>query len=135
MSFITVFKIGIWNAWILRATWLTVNAFFNWLMFRCDLEWFNKKVLTNSYYMKHEKKIRVLSPVSLFFLSICFVFLSLKLGITWFYTGLALLLIGSVITKAITIYCITTNYQPITGGLYHYSQDPENIAYSSQPFM
>ena len=112
------------------AVWLFFhNAPLNWLIFRYDLKGFYKKAIATPSYTKTEKKINALSTVIFFLLLICSVFLPLPLGTAWFYTGLALFLIGSIMTEVVKIHWATTPLdQPITRGLYRYSRHPAYVA-------
>jgi len=133
VSPVPAFEISVWNAWIFMAAWVfSHNVPLTWPIFRYDIKAMFKKAIASPSYTKTEKKINALSTVIFFLLLIYSVFLPLPLGTAWFYTGLALFLIGSIITEVVKIHWATTPLdQPITRGLYRYSRHPAYVA----PFL
>ena len=80
MSLIPTFEIGVWNAWILAIVFLLL-VYIPVL----TLKDFNKKMGQGENYGKIETFMTIL----FFILMICSIFLPLKLGTAWFYTGLS----------------------------------------------
>ena len=116
MSLIPEFSIGVWNAWILSIV-LLLCAILPDLIFKD----FTKKMGHDD----EEKKISTLTTTFFFILLICAIFLPLKLGTVWFYTGLSIYIIGLIIgTIAIANVAATPLGEPFTKGVYRYSRNP-----------
>jgi len=125
MSLVPAFDIGIWNAWIFAAPFILAN-FIPVLICRENY----KKVSPDSVPPSKIKK-NVDDPITgIFILSLIYsIFIPLKLGTAWFYTGLIISLIGIVLfIAAALIFFITPIDEPITKGLYRYSRHPQYIA-------
>ena len=122
MSCVPAFEIGIWNAWI----------FMIWLL----IQNYGLRLISKDLYqrggqprdMKPSKTYKILGYVSmsLWLLSTLYsVFLPLKLGTIWFYTGLIVFLAGSAINTVATIsFALTPMNKPVTTGVYQYSRHP-----------
>jgi len=116
MSAIPAFEIGVWNAWILAIV-LLLYAFIPGLI----LKDFNKKMGQGEHY----GKIETFMTIFFFILMMCSIFLPLKLGSVWFYTGLFIYLLGLIIvTIAIVNAASTPLGKPFTKGVYRYSRNP-----------
>ena len=116
MSLIPAFKIGVWNAWILAVV-LLLPAYIPIL----TLKDFAKKMGQGEHYGKIETFMTVLVII----LMICSIFLPLKLGTAWFYTGLFIYLLGLIIfTITIVNVASTPLGKPFTKGVYRYSRNP-----------
>jgi protein-S-isoprenylcysteine O-methyltransferase Ste14 len=62
---------------------------------------------------------------SVFRLIVCSIFLPLKLGTAWFYAGLAVYILGIVIScAALLTIAATEPGEPFTTGMYRYSRHP-----------
>ncbi len=119
MSLIPVFEIGVWNSWIL-AIIVLLFAILPDLVFKD----FTKKMGRED----ETKKISIFTRILLFGLLIYAIFLPLKLGTAWFYTGLAIYLMGFIIgIIAIGNVASTPLGKPFTKGLYRYSRNPMYI--------
>jgi len=116
MSLVPAFEIGVWNAWILAIVFLS-SAILPDLIFKD----FTKK-------MGHDdeaKKISIFTRILFFILLICTIFLPLKLGTVWFYTGLSIYILGFIIgIIAIANVASTPLGKPFTKGVYRYSRNP-----------
>ena len=129
MSLMPEFEIGVWNAWILVLYAMLhplIMMLIDKLMGTGDIS----KKMDSPALSKVEQGIFIFTDVVLFFgLFIYSVFLPLKLGTAWFYTGLALCLAG-VITWTIAIINIVDipPGEPFTKGLYRYSRHPMGLA-------
>jgi len=116
MSLVPAFEIGVWNAWILAIV-LLLPAYIPIL----TLKDFNKKMGQSEHY----GKIETFMTIFFFILMICSIFLPLKLGTVWFYTGLFIYLLGLIIvTIAIVNAASTPLGKPFTKGVYRYSRNP-----------
>ena len=120
MSTVPVFEIGVWNAWILAIV-LLLYAFIPGLI----LKDFNKKMGQGEHYGKMENFMTIL----VLLLMIYSIFLPLKLGTVWFYTGLYIYLLGLIIFT-LTIMNVTSTPlgKPFTKGVYRYSRNPGYLA-------
>jgi len=120
MSAIPVFEIGIWNAWIF-SVFTFVHIFLVAMVVRKDI---GKKM---DHGQEEQKRIYI---ASIFWLVILLysIFLPLKLGTAWLYTGIALYLVGTVfLTLFFTDVAATPYGQPFTHGAYRYSRNPMYI--------
>ena len=116
MSLIPAFEIGIWNAWILAVV-LLLPAYIPVL----TLKDFAKKMGQGEHY----GKIEIFMNVLVIILMICSIFLPLKLGTAWFYTGLFIYLLGLIIlTITIANVASTPLGKPFIKGVYRYSRNP-----------
>ena len=128
MSLIPAFEIGVWNAWILM-----LYPALHPLLIRLVVGKEGWKKMGNSADMSFTKAQRRISHFSMaiFALLIIYsVFLPLKLGTIWFYTGLPIYLIG-FITFTIAVVNVTTTSldEPFTRGMYRYSRHPLYVTY------
>ena len=130
MSFIPAFEIGVWNVWIFMVAWLFIHMVpLEWLIFRYDIRDMFKKAAASPPYNEAEKVMNFAGTLVFFILLIYSIFLPLPLGTPFFYIGLALFLLGSVLLEIARISWATTPADaPITGGLYRYSRHPVYVA-------
>jgi len=128
MSWLPIFEIGLWNAWIL----MLLVPLHPLIMIAVDKavgtgDMFKK--MGDVPYEKGEKRDYVTSMVVMLILTIYSVFLPLKLGTTWFYAGLTVYLVGlAILLTAIVNVATTPMGQLFNKGLYHYSRNPMYIA-------
>ena len=116
MSIVPAFEIGVWNAWILAIV-LLLYAFIPGII----LKDFKKKMGQGEHYGKME----TLTTILILLLLIYSIFLPLKLGTAWFYTGLSIYLFGLIIfTITIVNIASTPLGKPFTKGAYRYSRNP-----------
>lgn len=123
---IPAFEIGIWNAWLFMV-WLLIQTL--------TIRLVNKEAYQKAGYppdIKLSCAGRIANYIStpLWLLSTAYsIFLPLKLGTIWFYTGLIIFLLGLVINIIVTIdFTNTPENEPVTRGVYRYSRHP---AYAS----
>ena len=119
MSLVPAFEIGVWNAWIFML--------FIFLYILLSVQIF-KNVGKRIAHGEEERKFNI--SVALFFLILLVysIFLPLKLGTIWFYTGLAIYLLGLIIcTIAIANIAATPEGDPFTKGIYRYSRHPLSL--------
>jgi protein-S-isoprenylcysteine O-methyltransferase Ste14 len=118
MSLIPAFEIGVLNAWI-----------FTTLIFLCVfLSQIVKGVGEKIAHSEDEKKLnRYVALVSILMV-IYSIFLPLKMGTVWFYTGLLIFIVGLII-QFITIINVATTPKdkPFTKGVYRYSRNPLSL--------
>ena len=116
MSIVPAFEIGVWNAWILT------TILFLFIMLSGALPKDIGKRITPA---KEVKKINSVMMIVFFTMIIYSIFLPLKLETIWFYTGLAVYLLGFIIsTAALFSIAVTTPSEPFTTGMYRYSRHP-----------
>jgi len=124
MSWLSAFKIGLWNAWIPMLYWPLHPL----IMIIVDKvvgtgEIFKK--MGDVPYKKREKRAYVIYMVVLLVLLAYSVFLPLKLGTGWFYAGLTTYLVGLVMFLTAIVNIATTPLGlPFTNGIYRYSRHP-----------
>jgi protein-S-isoprenylcysteine O-methyltransferase Ste14 len=119
MEFIPVFEIGIWNAWILTV------ALFLLIMLSGR---FPESVAERIEPAEEVKQKN--GPMMLVFFSLLIysIFLPLKLGTAWFYTGLAVYLLGIAISLlALASVAATRPGEPFSTGIYRYSRHPISL--------
>ena len=120
MSLIPAFEIGVWNAWIL-SVFTFVHIFLVTMVIRKDI---GKKM---DHGQEEQKRLFI---ASIFWLVILLysIFLPLKLGTAWLYTGIALYVVGTLfLTLFFTDVAATPYGQPFTRGAYRYSRNPMYI--------
>jgi len=122
MSAMPVFKIGIWNAWILMVPFLLVNLIFFLLMVKKGAPGGPSRVPCKSkttLLFATSSKIIYLPAI------IYSVFLPLKLGTIWFYIGLPITLVGLLGSIVVMVnWAVTPAGEPVTRGFYRYSRHP-----------
>jgi len=116
MSLTPVFEIGLWNAWILT-TLLLLFIMLSGLL--------PGDIGSRIAPAKEVKKINNVMMIVFFTMILYSVFLPLKLGTVWFYTGLAVYITGCIIsTAALFSIAATKPGKPFTTGIYRYSRHP-----------
>ena len=116
MSLLPAFNIGVWNAWILT-TLLFLFMMLSGLM--------PKDIGKRITPVREVKKISNFMMIVFFTMIIYSVFLPLKLGTVWFFTGLAVYMIGFIISSAALFSIAATKPgEPFTTGMYRYSRHP-----------
>jgi protein-S-isoprenylcysteine O-methyltransferase Ste14 len=117
-----VFKIGIWNAWIFSACFILI-PYSTYLFNRAAY-----KKISNPPDIKPSRSIKIIGYIATAIYYIVFlytIFLPLKLGTAWFYSGLIIFLLALLMMIAAGLNFITTPPgQPVTKGLYRYSRHP-----------
>jgi len=122
MSLVPDFELGLWNAWIFTF-YLLLHSL---LMRIIDKDvWKKMQYRPNILLSRTPKKNLHFSRAIRLFLLIYSIFLPLKLGSTWFYLGLPICLLGSIMwTIAWLKFATTPLDEPVTQGLYRYSRHP-----------
>ena len=129
MSLVPAFDIGLWNAWILTL-YLPLHPLLMMLIDKAVGTGDITKKMENFAHTKVDKINFIFTDFILFFgLFVYSVFLPLKLGTAWFYTGLALCLLGVIVwTMAIVNVAKVPLGEPFTRGLYRYSRHPMTLS-------
>ena len=116
MSLVPAFDIGVWNAWILT------TLLFIFIMLSALLPKDIGKRITPA---RETKKINNVMMIVFFTMIIYSIFLPLKLGTAWFYMGLAVYILGFIISSAALFSIAATKPgEPFTTGMYRYSRHP-----------
>ena len=116
MTLLPVFKIGVWNAWIPTAFLLLFIVLSGLLP---------KDIGKRITPVEEVKKINSVMLIVFFTMIIYSIFLPLKPGTIWFYAGLAVYLLGFIIsTAALFSIAATKPGEPFTTGMYRYSRHP-----------
>jgi protein-S-isoprenylcysteine O-methyltransferase Ste14 len=121
MSIIPAFQAGVWNGWIFMVYMLVLI-----MLVPVINKSAREKDAHGSDLTKTESNIVLSYHIIYFILVIYSVFLPLKLGTLWFYTGLPIALIGLVIYTAVFVSFITTplEHQVMSKGAFRYSRHP-----------
>jgi protein-S-isoprenylcysteine O-methyltransferase Ste14 len=116
MSFIPAFEIGVWNAWI------PTTLLFMFIMLSGLVPKDIGKRITPA---KEEGRTRRVMLIVFFIMIIYSIFLPLRLGTIWFYAGLAVYILGFIISSAALLSIAATKPgEPFTTGMYRYSRHP-----------
>ena len=116
MSLIPDFEIGVWNAWI------PTTLLFMFIMLSGLLPRDIGKRITPA---KEEGRTRRVMLIVFFIMIIYSIFLPLRLGTIWFYAGLAVYILGFIISSAALLSIAATKPgEPFTTGMYRYSRHP-----------
>jgi protein-S-isoprenylcysteine O-methyltransferase Ste14 len=119
MSLIPAFEIGVWNAWILT------TLLFMFIMLSGLLPKDIGKRITPT---KEDGETRRIMLIVFFIMIIYSIFLPLKLGTIWFYAGLAVYILGFIISfAALFSIAATKPGEPFTTGMYRYSRHPIDL--------
>jgi len=126
MSLIPAFEIGLWNAWILWGLILVSMVIPDFFMSK-EAKMRTKKAAQFVPFNKKMEKILALSThvVIIPFSILYSIFLPLKIGTAWFYTGLVIFVLALVMNLMTTISFVTTPVdKPVTSGIYRISRHP-----------
>jgi protein-S-isoprenylcysteine O-methyltransferase Ste14 len=130
MSLSPTFEIGLWNAWILML-YFPLHPLIMIIVDKAVGTGEILKKMGDVPYKKGEKKVFVISMAVILLLIAYSVFLPLKLGTSWFYSGLTIYLVGLVMLLTAIVNIATTPLgQPFIKGIYHYSRHPMLISES-----
>ena len=126
MELVPVFKIGWPNAWIF------------WLYFMVPMVVFSIPSMKKrapatpdmSVLEKRAIRINIISKTIMFFPILYSIFLPFKLGTLWFYIGLPIALIGTVLYTIVWVNLANRlpEDRPATRGLYRFSRHPMYIS-------
>ncbi len=125
MSLIPVFEIGLWNAWILQVMFFIVLSAPSFLMSKEAKRSTDRA--TESMPLSRTEKMAALSTHAVIYpLTVIYsIFLPLKIGTVWLYTGLPIFTLALVMTIITSInYANTPINKPVTTGIYRISRHP-----------
>lgn len=122
MTLIPVFKIGLINAWIFELYCLLPVIIFS-------MPFMKKRAPANpdmSGLNRKEIRLNIISKVIMFLPIIYSIFLPFKLGTLWFYIGLPIALVGTVLYTTVWVNLATRppGGKPAIKGLYRFSRHP-----------
>jgi protein-S-isoprenylcysteine O-methyltransferase Ste14 len=125
MTFIPAFEIGLWNAWIFMVLFLPVG--FGSLLI--DKEKTEKRTTGEPTWSELNitmKIVFVLNKIMITLFTLIYsIFLPLKLGTLWFFTGLPIYLLGWVMALMFSISFSTAPLgEPLSKGVYAVSRHP-----------
>jgi len=125
MSLIPVWQIGVWNAWILQALLFLAMAIAELLEGKEGKER-TKRAMQPLPFGKAHKLMAYSTHVVIMPITVVYsIFLPLKLGTGWLYSGLAIFALGLVLSVMATHSFATTPIgEPVTGGIYRVSRHP-----------
>lgn len=124
MSLIPAFEIGVWNAWVLSLIFLFVQ-FVPLALLNLIYKGTFKKAAAPSSGVGIDRFINLVMIIAFVYS----IFLPLKLGEVWFYTGIPLFALGLVMLKvAYFNFASTPPDEPSTKGLYRFSRNPLYLA-------
>lgn len=125
MNLIPDFKIGLWNAWIPIVPFILMNY--------VALPLINKKAFKRGAVMPKEQGARITAFIYMFIYCLALVytvFLPLRLGTLWFWTGLPIYLVGLTFYIVVIVnYATAPLDAPATHGLYRISRHPIYVAF------
>jgi len=123
MSLVPEFELGLWNAWILMLSYLSLFIVFG-ILDRLRGQKGSSRPMTPPLNEK-EKKLDYLAAIAFLASAFYSFFLPLKLGTAWLYIGLFVYLFGMIFTiVAGTNLTNTPLDRPATKGLYRISRNP-----------
>ncbi len=129
MSLTPAFEIGLWNAWIFMLCLALQNLLPRPIAGKDGFKRLGEAADTQT--AKAGKRISTLNMVIYILLTIYSIFLPLKLGTLWFYTGLPIGILGLILsTVAIASIANIPLDKPFTKGLYRYSRHPMYVTYA-----
>jgi protein-S-isoprenylcysteine O-methyltransferase Ste14 len=129
MSLVPTFEIGVWNAWIF-VLYSLVLVFLLPVVNKSAGE--KDKITISSVFNRKEMTILYSYHIIVFLLLIYSVFLPLRLGTVWFYTGLPIALLGLAIYTMVIVSFATTplDREVMTKGPFRYSRHPMYLSSS-----
>lgn len=127
MSLVPAFEIGVWNAWI----FILYSYFGPFILGGLINKDALKKGTTTAPYRGTIKKIIIPQQVIYICAFIYSIFLPFELGTIWFYIGLPICLLASILYGIASVNFATTPVdQAVTRGIYRYSRHPMYIGHS-----
>jgi protein-S-isoprenylcysteine O-methyltransferase Ste14 len=127
MSLIPAFEVGVWNAWIFMLYHCLGPVVLGGLINKDAL----KEAVSTAPYREALKKIVIPQQAIYLCAFIYSIFLPLELGKTWFYVGLPICLLASILYAIATVNFATTPFdRSVSKGLYRYSRHPLYVSQS-----
>jgi len=122
MSLIPAFEIGVWNAWIFMSIFILQMLAVLLLGKRV---WTRGSLPSDFKRSKLEKITPLIGNAVWLLATLYSIFLPLRLGTAWFYTGLPVFLVGLAILVVATVTFATAPAEkPATKGAYSFSRHP-----------
>ncbi|MFC1948677.1 methyltransferase family protein [Chloroflexota bacterium] len=120
MTLVPAWEIGIWNAWIFMAYLMLSFVFFTYTAIKQGAPSIDESGLSVARKLFATSSKLLLIPALVYS-----IFLPLRLGTAWFYTGLPVTLIGLILYTIVLVNWATTPLgNQVTRGLYRYSRNP-----------
>ena len=124
MSWLPVFKLGLWNAWILMLV-IVLHPFILLAVDRAAGTGGILKKMGDAPTDQREKRLETLTTLVLYLFIFSTLFLPLKTGTGWFYAGIALWLAGlAIFLGAALSAAVTPIGQVFERGIYRFSRHP-----------
>jgi len=126
MPLIPAFEIGVWNAWLFMSSFILQMLA---ILLLGKGVW-AKSSLPSDFKRSKREKLTPLIGNSVWLLATLYsIFLPLRLGTAWFYTGLPVFLVGLIILVIATVSFATTPAdKPATKGAYSFSRHPSYLS-------
>ncbi len=127
MSLIPEFELGLWNAWILVLPTILVIIISGIFLGRRETYESKEEMARHT---EKEKKISKITFSMIYLLILYSVFVPLRLGTAWFYTGFVIYSLGTIFLILANLAFITTPVdKPVTKGIYRFSRHPINFSF------
>jgi protein-S-isoprenylcysteine O-methyltransferase Ste14 len=130
MSIVPIFEIGIWNAWILMVIFYAA-AFIPLAINNEKAEKRMEGEPTGNEQKKVTKIVNAITHMVIMPLTLIYsIFLPIKLGTWWFYSGLLIYLIGTIMVLLFSISFATAPLgEPLSKGVYAFSRHPNYFGF------
>lgn len=125
VSFLPAFKIGVWNAWLLQVLYLLTMFVPDFFLDKEGRER-TGRMRKEAPFKKAEKMLALCNhSIIMPFVIVYSIFLPLKIGTAWFYLGLPVFAVASVISVATIFSAASTPIDKlVTRGIYRISRHP-----------
>jgi len=122
LSLIPAFEIGVWNAWIFMSSFILQMLV---ILLLGKMVWARSSLPSDFKRSKREKITPIIGNSIWVLATLYSIFLPLRLGTPWFYTGLPVFLVGLIILVIATVNFATAPAEkPATRGAYSFSRHP-----------
>lgn len=124
MPIVPEFQIGLWNGWWFTVAYLAIHV----ILFLVVPREASERLLTRPTLDKTDRLLFNIQQILYFGIMVYAVFVSLKLGTTWFWIGLAIFVLSMAgYVMAIANFVSTPVDQPVVKGLYRVSRNPIHV--------
>jgi len=122
MPLVPAFDIGIWNAWIFMSVFILQMLV---IMLLGKRAWARSSLPSDFKRNKRERITPIIGNSVWLLATLYSIFLPLRLGTAWFYTGLPVFLVGLIILVIATVnFAAAPEEKPVTKGAYSFSRHP-----------